>query len=583
MKKGKEGICFYKRGDLTGKTYDSAMKTIEQIIKEKRPDALLKIDELLEKHGESFEETLIKSNIFEENELLDVFSEFYELPCINSIGPDDIDEELVKLLPIGFAKNYRLIPLRKEGEKVYMAFAPPLDLYAMDEVKSLYGSQIEPVLTTNKLLIDVINKVYERGKEVTDEIEDESLGIFETDIHEPKDLLEAEDEAPIIRFVNSLMFQAVKDKASDIHIECFEKEVSVRFRKDGILHMITSVPKKIQSSLISRVKIMAELDIAEKRKPQDGRIRVKVAGRDVDVRISTVPTAWGESVVMRLLDRTTVILSLEDLGLEGEKLKSIDNLIHRSYGIVLVTGPTGSGKTTSLYASLERINSPDKKIITIEDPVEYQIMGINQIQVNAKVDLTFANGLRSILRQDPDVILVGEIRDRETADIAIHASLTGHLVFSTLHTNDSASAITRLIDMDIEPFLITSSLVAVVAQRLVRVFCKYCKQPYKPTDEELERIGIQRSDIPDGILFRAKGCSNCIETGYSGRTAIFETLIVNDDIRNLTLSTADSTSIKKLAVDCGMSTLRMDGADKVVKGVTSIDEVLRVTEEDGLI
>lgn len=558
------------------------MKTIEQIIKEKRPDALLKIDELLEKHGESFEETLIKSNIFEENELLDVFSEFYELPCINSIGPDDIDEELVKLLPIGFAKNYRLIPLRKEGEKVYMAFAPPLDLYAMDEVKSLYGSQIEPVLTTNKLLIDVINKVYERGKEVTDEIEDESLGIFETDIHEPKDLLEAEDEAPIIRFVNSLMFQAVKDKASDIHIECFEKEVSVRFRKDGILHMITSVPKKIQSSLISRVKIMAELDIAEKRKPQDGRIRVKVAGRDVDVRISTVPTAWGESVVMRLLDRTTVILSLEDLGLEGEKLKSIDNLIHRSYGIVLVTGPTGSGKTTSLYASLERINSPDKKIITIEDPVEYQIMGINQIQVNAKVNLTFANGLRSILRQDPDVILVGEIRDRETADIAIHASLTGHLVFSTLHTNDSASAITRLIDMDIEPFLITSSLVAVVAQRLVRVFCKYCKQPYKPTDEELERIGIQRSDIPDGILFRAKGCSNCIETGYSGRTAIFETLIVNDDIRNLTLSTADSTSIKKLAVDCGMSTLRMDGADKIVKGVTSIDEVLRVTEEDGL-
>ncbi len=559
------------------------MKTIEQIIKEKRPDALLKIDELLEKHGESFEETLIKSNIFEENELLDVFSEFYELPCINSIGPDDIDEELVKLLPIGFAKNYRLIPLRKEGEKVYIAFAPPLDLYAMDEVKSLYGSQIEPVLTTNNLLIDVINKVYERGKEVTDEIEDESLGIFETDIHEPKDLLEAEDEAPIIRFVNSLMFQAVKDKASDIHIECFEKEVSVRFRKDGILHMITSVPKKIQSSLISRVKIMAELDIAERRKPQDGRIRVKVAGRDVDVRISTVPTAWGESVVMRLLDRTTVILSLEDLGLEGEKLKSIDNLIHRSHGIVLVTGPTGSGKTTSLYASLERINSPDKKIITIEDPIEYQIMGINQIQVNPKVDLTFANGLRSVLRQDPDVILVGEIRDRETADIAVHASLTGHLVFSTLHTNDSASAITRLIDMDIEPFLITSSLVAVVAQRLVRVFCKYCKQPYKPTDEELERIGIQRSDIPDGILFRAKGCSNCIETGYSGRTAIFETLIVNDDIRNLTLSTGDSTSIKKLAVDCGMSTLRMNGADKIVKGVTSIDEVLRVTEEDGLI
>ena len=363
------------------------------------------------------------------------------------------------------------------------------------------------MLALNHVVINSINRIYERGKEMTEGIEeDETTGIAEYDIHEPKDLLEAEDEAPIIRFVNSLLFQAVKEKASDIHLECFEKEVSVRFRKDGLLHEITSVPKRLQASIISRVKIMAELDIAEKRKPQDGRIRVKVAGRDVDVRISTVPTTWGESVVMRLLDRSSVILSLEDLGLKGDNLGRMETLIRRPHGIVLVTGPTGSGKTTSLYAGLERINSPDKKIITVEDPVEYQIQGINQIQVNPKVNLTFANGLRSILRQDPDVILVGEIRDKETADIAIHASLTGHLVFSTLHTNDSASAITRLIDMEIEPFLVASSLMAVIAQRLLRYLCNSCKEPYEPFEDELVRVGIRPEDLKDGVIYRAKGC-----------------------------------------------------------------------------
>lgn len=327
---------------------------------------------------------------------------------------------------------------------------------------------------------------------------------------------------------------------------------------------------------------MAELDIAEKRKPQDGRIRVKVAGRDVDIRISTVPTTWGESVVMRLLDKSSVILSLEQLGLEGNKLIKYDSLIRKPHGIILVTGPTGSGKTTSLYASLERINSSDKKIITIEDPVEYQIKGINQIQVNNKVNLTFANGLRSVLRQDPDVILVGEIRDRETADISIHASLTGHLVFSTLHTNDSAGAITRLIDMNIEPFLVSSSLIAVVAQRLVRILCNHCKEKYVPTDEELNRIGIARKNMKDGILFKSKGCDKCIDTGFSGRLAIFEILLMDDDIRNLTLNITDSSSIKDKAMKNGLTTLRMDGASKVVNGITSIDEVLRVTEEKSI-
>ena len=559
------------------------MKSIQEIVGEKNPEALVEIDELLSKNGDSIEETLLKSNILDEEQVLKVLSEFYEFPYTLSIAEKEIDQELIQALPISFAKRYKIIPFQKKEDTVVIVFAPPLDLYVLDELKSLFGCEIEPVIALNHVVQNSINHVYERGREMTGGIEEEeTAGISEYDIQEPQDLLEAEDEAPIIRFVNSLLFQATKEKASDIHLECFEKEVSVRFRKDGILHEVTSAPKKLQASIISRVKIMAELDIAEKRKPQDGRIRVKVAGRDVDVRISTVPTTWGESVVMRILDRSTVVLSLEDLGLRGEKLKTVENLIRRPHGIILVTGPTGSGKTTSLYAGLERINSPDKKIITVEDPVEYQIQGINQIQVNPKVNLSFANGLRSILRQDPDVILVGEIRDKETADIAIHASLTGHLVFSTLHTNDSASAITRLIDMEIEPFLVASSLMAVVAQRLLRHLCASCKEPYTPTDEELAKIGIKRSQLVDEILYRAKGCDKCFDTGYSGRSGIFEILLINDDIRNLTLSHVDSGTIKKKATEHGMTTLRDDGANKIVNGLTSIDEVMRVTEEESL-
>ena len=482
------------------------MKTLDQILQESNPDILENFLDLKSKSTESPEEVLIKSNLLNDDNLLDVLSEYYEVPIIKEIRDEDIDYQLVKELPISFTRKFRILPLNKTNGTLKVAFAPPIDLYAIDEISALFGCSIETLLTHNHIVYESINRVYEQGKEMDEDIDDDSIGITEAEIQEPKDLLDTDDEAPIIRFVNSLLFQAVKEKASDIHLECFEKDVAVRFRKDGMLHNVTTIPKKLQSSVISRVKIMAELDIAERRKPQDGRIRVKVAGRDVDVRISTVPTIWGESVVMRLLDRSSVLLSLEDLGLEGYKLRTFDFLIRRPHGIILVTGPTGSGKTTSLYASLERINSPEKKIITIEDPVEYQIKGINQIQVNNKVNLTFANGLRSVLRQDPDVILVGEIRDRETADISIHASLTGHLVFSTLHTNDSASAITRLIDMDIEPFLIASSMLAIVAQRLVRVLCNSCREKYEPTDEELNRLTIKRASLKDGVLNRAKGC-----------------------------------------------------------------------------
>ncbi len=557
------------------------MKTIDRILQEKNPDIVESFLQMKSKSSESAEEVLIKSNLLDDENLLSVLSEYYELPVLHEIKSEDVDLELVRKLPIGFSRKHRLIPISQNNGTMKVVLAPPLDLYALDEVRSLFNCPIETHLTFKHTLYESINRAYEQGQEISSDIVGkETIDSVELNIQEPKDLLEAYDEAPIIKFVNSLLFQAVKEKASDIHIECFEKNMTVRFRKDGMLHNMASVGKNVQSSIISRVKIMAELDIAEKRKPQDGRIRVKVGGRDVDIRISTVPTTWGESVVMRLLDRSSVLLSLEDLGLEGEKLAKFDFLIRRPHGIILVTGPTGSGKTTSLYAALERINSPDKKIITIEDPVEYQIKGINQIQVNNKVDLTFANGLRSVLRQDPDVILVGEIRDRETADISIHASLTGHLVFSTLHTNDSASAITRLIDMNIEPFLVSSSLLAVVAQRLVRVLCKHCKVKYAPTDEDLSRIGINRYDLEDGSVFRSKGCAKCTDSGFSGRVAIFEILIIDDDIRNLTLGVTDSSTIKRKAMEKGLTTLKMDGASKVISGVTSIDEVLRVTEEE---
>ncbi len=556
------------------------MKDIDHILQEKNPEIVESFLQIKSKSSESAEEVLIKSNLLDDEKLLSVLSEYYGVPVLREIRNEDIDFELVRKLPIKFSRKHRLIPISQTNGTMKVALAPPVDLYALDEVRSLFNCPVETLLTFKHTLYENINRAYEQNQEISSDIEQEQTENVELDIHEPKDLLEAYDEAPIIKFVNSLLFRSVKEKASDIHIECFEKNMTVRFRKDGMLQNITSVGKKVQSAIISRVKIMAELDIAEKRKPQDGRIRVKVAGRDVDIRISTVPTTWGESVVMRLLDRSSVLLSLEDLGLEGEKLAKFDFLIRKPHGIILVTGPTGSGKTTSLYAALERINSPDKKIITIEDPVEYQIKGINQIQVNNKVDLTFANGLRSVLRQDPDVILVGEIRDRETADISIHASLTGHLVFSTLHTNDSASAITRMIDMNIEPFLVSSSLLAVVAQRLVRVLCYHCKQKYIPTDEDLSRIGINRNDIKDGTVFKSKGCKKCTDSGFNGRVAIFEILIMDDDIRNLTLGITDSSTIKRKAMEKGLTTLKMDGASKVISGVTSIDEVLRVTEEE---
>jgi general secretion pathway protein E len=399
-------------------------------------------------------------------------------------------------------------------------------------------------------------------------------------LDEPIDLIDAVDEAPIIKLVNSLLFRAAKERASDIHFEPFEREIVVRFRIDGVLHNVVSLPKRFQPSVVSRIKIMASLNIAEKRLPQDGRIRIKLAGRDIDIRVSVIPTSFGERIVLRLLDRSGYILKLKDVGLSGGALDTFQKLIHMTHGIVLVTGPTGSGKTTTLYACLSEINMPGKNIITIEDPVEYQIKGIGQMQVNPKIELTFSAGLRSILRQDPDVIMVGEIRDVETAEIAIQASLTGHLVFSTLHTNDSASSVTRLIDMGVEPFLVSSSVLAIIAQRLVRLLCPACKKEHALTKPEAQELGFSPDDVRGRKVYEAVGCVRCMQTGYKGRTGIYELLLMKDNIRDLVMRSMDSGTIKNRAIDNGMITLRGDGALKVLEGVTSIEEVLRVTQEE---
>ncbi len=499
----------------------------------------------------------------------------------------EIDRELITKIPIHFAKKYEVLPIRKRDGLIEVAVADPLNIFPMDDIRLLLGGNVVPVLATSATIMDGINRIYERDSDTAQQImedidEDLSLDALSHELEEPADLLDASDEAPIIRLVNSMLYQAVRQKASDVHVEPFERELVVRYRIDGILYNVLGLPKRIQPSITSRIKVMGGLNIAEKRLPQDGRIRIKIAGRDVDIRASVIPTSHGERIVMRLLDKTSTLLKLEDIGFSGGKLETFARLIHSPHGIILLTGPTGSGKTTTLYAALTRINSPDKNIITVEDPVEYQIKGIGQIQVNPKINLTFANGLRSIVRQDPDVIMVGEIRDLETAEIAIQASLTGHLVFSTLHTNDSAGAITRLIDMGIESFLVSSSVLAIMAQRLVRVVCPNCREAYIPSDEELRGLGIQRDDLRQNKLYRPVGCSTCMDTGYSGRTGIFELLVVNEEIRSLIMRRSDSNAIKKAAMKKGMLTLRQDGLHKVINHITTTEEMVRVTQEDVL-
>ncbi len=494
-----------------------------------------------------------------------------------TLGDDDVDPFFLEQLPIGFVKTNHVLPLKKRDGRLLVAASGPESLFAIDDMARLFSIPVTPVFTPAEEILGLANRFYEKlsgsANEVMEELHAESLDEIASQWQEPKDLLDLDDEAPIIRLLNSVLAQAVKDRASDIHIEPFEKKIDVRFRIDGVLYPVLTPPRVIQEALVSRVKIMAGLNIAEKRLPQDGRIRLLVAGKDIDVRVSIVPTAFGERVVMRLLDRKFGLVTLSGLGLDEERVREVERLLSINNGIILVTGPTGSGKTTSLYAYINSINSKERNIITVEDPVEYQIQGIGQIQVAPKIDLTFAAGLRSILRQDPDVIMVGEIRDFETAEMAVQASMTGHLVLSTLHTNDAPTAVTRLVDMGVEKFLVASSLVAVVSQRLVRTLCEECREAYSPTDEEKDLFG---GNAPE-TLWRPVGCDKCFRTGFHGQTGIFEFMVVDQGLRSIILRDSDAVTLRSHLCERGLKTLREDGFEKARSGITSLEEVVRVT------
>jgi general secretion pathway protein E len=485
-----------------------------------------------------------------------------------------------------WGRQFLTVPIGGDDSHVVVATADPLNIEAIEQLRVCYERPIKVVVTSPAQITKAINSIRtslmsdkssslaESGKK--DDADDFSNQL-KIDVTDSDD-----DDAPIIRYVNAIIFKASSERASDVHIEPYEDKLKVRFRVDGVLYDVASEDKAFQAAIISRVKIMAGLNIAEKRLPQDGRIGLKIAGKDVDIRVSTVPTQFGERIVMRLLDKAGAVLDINQLGIEKRNLDSMLKLLSKPNGIILVTGPTGSGKTTTLYACLTQINKPDLNILTVEDPIEYQLDGIGQMQVNPKIDFTFASGLRAILRQDPDVVMVGEIRDTETAEIAIQASLTGHLVLSTLHTNDSAGAVSRLLDMGVEPFLVSSSLLAVLAQRLVRRLCKECRVPYEISDEELRELSLNPAEITNRQAFRpgATSCQRCQGTGYTGRLGIHELLMIDDDVRAQILQLVDSNTIKNSAIKRGFASLRADGGLKVLAGLTSVEEVLLASHDD---
>lgn len=560
------------------------MRLIGEVLKETcgfSEEVLADALKVQEEKGGWIGEILVRQNAVSESDLLKALSTQFDLPFLPDLPTQDLNADFAGKVPIQFLKKYKMVPVVTSNE-AFIAVNDPFSFQPLDDLRlSLEWDGVKVVLAPYSAILSAINFAYDMSQDsaeqVIEDMHDEDSDLILSEIEKTGDLLDETSEAPIIRLVNLMLSQAVKARASDIHVEPYKDKLKVRYRVDGILYDKLAPPKRIQSTLVSRIKVMASLNIAEKRLPQDGRIDIKIADKNVDIRVSTIPTAFGERVVLRLLDKSSVLLELSDLGLPEDRFKLVDRLIRTPHGIILVTGPTGSGKTTTLYAALNTINNSDINIITIEDPVEYQIEGIGQIQVNPKIGLNFANGLRSIVRQDPDVILVGEIRDMETAEISIQSALTGHLVFSTLHTNDSATAVTRLIDMGIEPFLVSSSVMAILAQRLVRVVCDDCKETYAPHEESLESIGITPEMAAGRKIYRGKGCPSCLNTGYRGRTGIFELMILDDSIKNLILKTSDANAIKRQAVEQGMLSLRQDGAHKVLDGITTIEEVFRIT------
>lgn len=537
--------------------------------------------EIQQESGLLIGEILLKKNYIHPHDIIRVICHQVNIPYITEIKVDDIDPNLTIDIPINYAKHHEVLPIMDTKDSITVAISDPFNFDAINDLQEMFKKEIKLVVASPLKIHDGINRVYEKAnRNLVDSLEDE----FDEnlDLDGPIDILDAgADEAPVIRFVNSIIFRAVKEKASDIHIEPYEKEVVYRFRVNGIMTEILRQPLKTQAAVSSRIKVMAKLDIAEKRLPQDGRIKIKIAGNDVDIRLSTVPVQNGERIVMRVLEKSGKILKLETLGYSGKVLTQLEELSRRKHGILYVCGPTGSGKTTTLFAILDRINNPDKMIITVEDPVEYEISGVSQIQVNHKIDLSFAKALRSIVRQDPDVIMVGETRDGETAHMAVEASLTGHFVLSTIHTNDASSAPNRLVDMGVPPFLIASSLIGVLAQRLIQTLCEDCKTAHEVSEEEMELIGL--TEIPTGkTVYKADGCPKCNFRGYAGRTTVCELLLISDEVRPLVLQKADANQLKKVAMAEGMRSLRQDAVRKILEGITSIEEVMRAINDEEL-
>ena len=554
-----------------------------QIIRERldlSQQQLEKIDRLVDGERTDLAEQLLKRKIITEKQLVTARSLLYGIPFPEALPAAADLNGIVETIPVQFLKRYSIVPVDGPDE-CRIAINDPSNLEAIDDLVRILGiKKYSLVLATRDDIRAAITGLYDKGGAAAEDLvrDMEGAGDIIDEIDRTADLMDDASSAPIIRLVNHIVAEAVKAQASDIHLEAYQDSFKIRYRVDGILYDFLTPPKRIQPALVSRIKVMANMNIAEKRLPQDGRLQVRTGNQEIDIRVSSIPITAGERLVLRLLNKSGTLLRLQEIGLPEHDYNLVYRLIRYANGIILVTGPTGSGKTTTLYAALSSINTPDINIITIEDPVEYQISGINQIQVNQKIGLTFARGLRSIVRQDPDVILVGEIRDKETSEIAVQSALTGHLVFSTLHTNDSASAITRLVDIGVEPFLISSSVIAVLAQRLVRVLCPNCKEKYVPDEQAVRSIGGDPAVFKNGTIFRKRGCAQCLNTGYSGRAAIFEIMMLDDKIKKMILTTHDSGRIEAEAVRQGMKTLRESGIQKVLEGVTSIAEVLRVTQ-----
>ncbi len=545
---------------------------------------LRKAQEEQRKGGGRLGSSLVKLGMIEESELTSFLSKQYGVPAIN-LADFEIDKEVINLVPREVAEKHNLIPFNRSGSTISVAMSDPSNIFALDDIKFITGYNVEVMVASEQAIKDSIERYY--GEQVTYEEVMEDFDEDEIDYGEEEedvdvvDLEKSSEEAPVVRLVNLILIDAIKKNASDIHIEPYEKEFRVRYRIDGVLYEVMKPPLKLRNAITSRIKIMSELDIAERRLPQDGRIKLKLGkGREMDFRVSVLPTLFGEKVVMRLLDKSNLQLDMTKLGFEPGPLKEFKKAIQSPYGMILVTGPTGSGKTTTLYSALSELNQPTVNLSTAEDPVEFNLPGINQVQMHDEIGLNFAAALRSFLRQDPDIIMVGEIRDFETAEIAVKAALTGHLVLSTLHTNDAPSTISRLLNMGVEPFLVTASVLLIGAQRLARRICTECKQPLKVPEQSLLDLGMKPEQAKGVTCYKGVGCRNCADTGYRGRVALYEVMPFWEPLKDMVLNGASTAELKLESIKLGMQTLRMSGINKLKEGVTTIDEVVRVTAAD---